>query len=179
MSDDEGAQIIQLPTATDPAREAVEDERALDDLGVRHQLDKHGYAKVGRCWHNQHPAKIDLEARRLHCGGCGSERDPYEVMEDIARRNAVYVSTRRKLKRQIRYLEARLESLKRDERNAKSRIRNAKKRAGLETRADGWPLCPVCGEDELGDLRNVVPDLGGELYCHRCSKVTVKGRRPA
>lgn len=47
-------------------------------------------------------------------------------------------------------------------------------------RADGWPLCPVCNEDELGcmDMATDYATLGGnqaaclqrELLCHRCSR---------
>ena len=55
-------------------------------------------------------------------------------------------------------------------------------------RLDDWPLCPACGEDELGDLTPrdrapTVEDLQtAELYCYRCQRVTVRageGARPA
>lgn len=47
-------------------------------------------------------------------------------------------------------------------------------------RADGWPLCPVCNEDELGCMDmardhealagNVVACLERDLFCHRCAR---------
>lgn len=35
-------------------------------------------------------------------------------------------------------------------------------------RADGWPLCPTCGEDELADLGNTYARADAILYCYRC-----------
>lgn len=44
-------------------------------------------------------------------------------------------------------------------------------------RADGWPICPVCNEDELGCLDadesiagNMAAYLKRELFCHRCTR---------
>jgi hypothetical protein len=37
-----------------------------------------------------------------------------------------------------------------------------------ERRPDGWPLCPVCGEDELGDLQHWDARPFGHLFCYRC-----------
>jgi hypothetical protein len=36
-----------------------------------------------------------------------------------------------------------------------------------EYRADGWPLCPRCGEDELWSAA-VPADAGGDLQCYEC-----------
>lgn len=36
------------------------------------------------------------------------------------------------------------------------------------SRPDGWPLCPVCGEDELGDVAHLEADPENELFCYRC-----------
>lgn len=58
----------------------------------------------------------------------------------------------------------------------------------LARRADGWPLCPSCGEDELACLTTpplTVADgwtfmeaMGWyrehELFCYRCGCVTLK-----
>ena len=42
-------------------------------------------------------------------------------------------------------------------------------------RLDGWPLCPVCGEDELADLSAVtLASLSRDLHCHCCQRVTVR-----
>ncbi len=34
-------------------------------------------------------------------------------------------------------------------------------------RADGWPLCPSCGEDELYSLQ-LYPKITDQLACYRC-----------
>jgi hypothetical protein len=48
-------------------------------------------------------------------------------------------------------------------------------------RPDGWPLCPLCGEDELACLATPEPPeyewtmaryLEHELFCYACGKVT-------
>jgi len=53
--------------------------------------------------------------------------------------------------------------------------------AAVETRPDGWPLCPECGEDELGCMSTPQPPdyewtltkyLEHELFCYRCARVT-------
>lgn len=177
--EDAGAQIIHLPTATEPEREAVEDERELDALGVRHERDRHGHNRVTRCWHEQHAAKVDGKGRRCYCGGCGAERDPYEVLQDVASRNEQIVGNRRRLKREVRYLVEKVERLKADERNAKARIRRAKAGYIIERRGDGWPLCPECGEDSLEDRTNPLPMPNAELWCRGCRKVTMRKGRAA
>jgi len=40
------------------------------------------------------------------------------------------------------------------------------------SRPDGWPRCPVCGQDELADLVNAFPRSAGPLYCYACQRVT-------
>lgn len=45
-------------------------------------------------------------------------------------------------------------------------------------RGDGWPLCPVCGEDELADLVNTYARDDGPLFCYRCARVTLNGGVP-
>lgn len=47
----------------------------------------------------------------------------------------------------------------------------------VERRPDGWPLCPFCGEDELGDL-NEIASADGDLFCYRCGRVTLRGGNP-
>lgn len=50
--------------------------------------------------------------------------------------------------------------------------------ATLKKRPDGWPLCPVCGEDELGDLEHALADANGRLFCYRCGRHTVENGAP-
>jgi hypothetical protein len=55
--------------------------------------------------------------------------------------------------------------------------------ARLTYRPDGWPLCPECGEDELG-CRATPPPFGGKregtwtfleaMTWYRCGKVTLE-----
>lgn len=60
----------------------------------------------------------------------------------------------------------------------------AKQRAGkatLEHRDDGWPLCPICGEDELGAIGAVTTTRKltmveyqlHDLFCYGCGQTTV------
>ena len=46
-------------------------------------------------------------------------------------------------------------------------------------RIDGWPLCPVCGEDELGDIGHEVASAQNDLFCYRCGRVTVRAGEAA
>lgn len=173
------AQVIALPSATPQARAQNADDAALDALGVRHELTPDGYAKVSHCWHQEYPVLVDHKGRRCTCKGCGAELDPYDVLEQVARRNAQVVDQRRRLRHEIARLSERKADLEREERNAKARIRSAKKRAGLSTRADGWPLCPACGEDALEDRVNPVPSPKGSLHCRACRRVTATRGRAA
>jgi len=43
-----------------------------------------------------------------------------------------------------------------------------------EFRWDGWPICPICGEDELADLVNEQASIKAALFCYRCCRVTVQ-----
>lgn len=51
--------------------------------------------------------------------------------------------------------------------------------ANYKYRADGWPLCPGCGEDELADLsvaewpESFRADPTAELRCYVCRWVGV------
>ena len=42
-----------------------------------------------------------------------------------------------------------------------------------EFRWDGWPICPVCGEDELADLIHEAAQVSAALFCYRCGRTTV------
>lgn len=53
----------------------------------------------------------------------------------------------------------------------------------FERRADGWPLCPSCGQDELWSpftplteaQRTLVNYLLEKLHCYRCAFVVPPG----
>jgi hypothetical protein len=51
-----------------------------------------------------------------------------------------------------------------------------------ERRPDGWPLCPICGNDELAVLETPPPPdwnepiswyLARDMHCYWCCRVTV------
>lgn len=48
----------------------------------------------------------------------------------------------------------------------------------LRRRSDGWPICPICDEDELGDLSTGPADPSADLFCYRCGRVTVSSGAP-
>src|SRR5690242_11251447 len=52
----------------------------------------------------------------------------------------------------------------------------------FDRRPDGWPLCPVCGEDELAVLEFPPPPtytwtldeyLAHEMFCYRVGRITI------
>jgi hypothetical protein len=58
-------------------------------------------------------------------------------------------------------------------------LHGVRPRPDYETRADGWPLCPSCGEDELWsplvweDVRpSVEAFIAAGLTCYRCHWTT-------
>lgn len=126
MIDDELAEVIPLPRATEHARDTHEDERDLDAMGATTKR-----WEPAMCSHRKHAAQVSQQERRIYCGGCGVELDPYDVLDRMARDNEGLVGTRRRLRREIGHLSERVERLEKDERNAKSRARNARKRGGL------------------------------------------------
>lgn len=63
-----------------------------------------------------------------------------------------------------------------DEQITKQRAGTAKP---LIYRKDGWPFCPICGEDELGAI-GAAPNTSTmdeyqlhDLFCYRCGQTTV------
>lgn len=99
-----------------------EREAALEELPVRTRHESR------ECWHRQHGSFVSEGARTVTCRGCGVALDPIEVLAQIARNREGLVHAGQRLRRERDYLTREVEELKRQERNAKSRIRTARKR---------------------------------------------------
>lgn len=74
------------------------------------------------CWHEQYT--VNEQQRRVTCVKCAAILDPFEIVRDQARK----VRVRENVDQQISEKRKLLHSLEVKERNAKSRIRNAKKK---------------------------------------------------
>lgn len=99
-----------------------EREAALEELPVRTKRE------ARTCWHRQHGTFVAESARAVTCRGCGAALDPIEVLAWIAHDRENLVHAGRCLRSERDYLEQEVEKLKRQERNAKARIRRARSR---------------------------------------------------
>lgn len=88
-----------------------------------------------RCSHNQR-FEVSETTRRVYCGDCDQEVDAIDVLLNLARRRERLVHAAKSAKAEARRVEARLEDLKREERNARARLARLQQRipAGEETR---------------------------------------------
>lgn len=79
------------------------------------------------CDHTRAGATVNAQDRRVHCRACKVELDPISVLAALAsnRENLVFAGLR--LRREVEHLTERLERLRKDETNAKARIRKARK----------------------------------------------------
>ena len=75
--------------------------------------------KSGRCW--QHEARVDGIGRRVWCGKCNAELDPFDVLSKIAHASA----SRQYRADETRKAGARLEELKAEEKRVKARLKNS------------------------------------------------------
>ena len=48
----------------------------------------------------------------------------------------------------------------------------------LRWRADGWPLCPICDEDELWSGELTDPTAETVCACYRCGELTLANPHP-
>lgn len=97
-----------------------EREALLDELPVRTDQT------LRACFHREHGTKVSEGARTVKCRGCDVDLDPIEVLSWLARDRENLVWQGRRLRNERDYLEQEVEKLKRDERNAKARIRRAR-----------------------------------------------------
>lgn len=76
------------------------------------------------CRHDR--AQLDEEARRVHCRDCGCELEAFAVLLQLARASERYIRQRDHAAREARQVQQRVQDLKRQERNAKARLRRLK-----------------------------------------------------
>lgn len=103
----EDAQIIQLR----PGLEELE-----RDALIREKEKERRY-----CPHKR--IELDDEVRRVYCRDCSEEVPAFDALENFRRRFDRYVSLLREAKAEAAYRKRVVEELKREERNAKSRLR--------------------------------------------------------
>jgi hypothetical protein len=78
-------------------------------------------------WHRR-GIKLNQVNRRIYCKTCGEELDMFEYIEQLARDWAWTTSTHRSAVEKRKVAEKRLDEVLRQERNAKARLKNAKRR---------------------------------------------------
>lgn len=107
-----------------------ERESALDELPVRRRRE-------GRACrhHEEHGVFVSTSSRLVTCRGCEVVLDPIEVLDWIAGLRENLVNRGLSLRREADYLQEKVTELERVERNARARIKAARKR-----RADGDAL---------------------------------------
>lgn len=121
MSDDGDDNIIPFPRGQFEVAQNKR-ESLFDEEPIRSKRD-------GRsCWHSQHGVWVDSGTRKVTCRGCGTEMDPIDALAWLASQREQLLSRGLNLRREADDLYVRVEDLKRQERNAKSRIRSARKR---------------------------------------------------
>lgn len=124
-------------------RAANERESELDQLAVRTKRDPQP------CEHQA--SFVDEQARRVTCRACGVELDPVHVLAKLAGSREYLVRQGRSLRHEAASLQATVDRLKRDERNAKARLRNAEHPALKEAR------------QALGECEKLLWDARGQL----------------
>lgn len=102
-------------------------EAAHEELPVR---TRRGLDRKKVCDHNRHGSWVDERARTVTCRGCGIPLDPIAVLTSFARSRESLIDRGRALRQEVDHLTDRVARLKRDETNAKSRIRTARRRRG-------------------------------------------------
>jgi hypothetical protein len=118
--DDWMADVVQLPSADPLVRARNEREAELEELPVRTA------PHTRSCPHRR--TYVSREARTLKCRDCGVDVDPIETLAELASGHEHLMRSRRYLRGEIDRQREQLDRLKRDERNAKSRIRGARRR---------------------------------------------------
>jgi hypothetical protein len=78
----------------------------------------------GHCRHR--PATIDVDKRILSCDKCGANLDPFDFLAGLSHDFDLYTVPLERLKRELDATAAKLEETKRQERNAKARLKRLK-----------------------------------------------------
>lgn len=116
--DDDPDNLIPFPASASFDENAREAEK--DAIPVRE-----GYGR-GHCLHDR--TTVYENARELVCRDCGAVLDPVDFLVRLARVRAHEVSRVQRLRAEERRLLERVDDLKREERNAKGRLRTAERR---------------------------------------------------
>lgn len=82
----------------------------------------------GFCQHAR--VELDTDVRRVYCRDCGDEVPAFDHLLWLARHFERYVSRVKEAKREAEMRERSLEEVKREERNAKARLRRVRSRLG-------------------------------------------------
>ena len=110
----------------------------------------------GRCKFPKHRAVVDPKARRVYCGECKADLDPFEVLGTIADRHQWYtgmVADGRRLAREVEHLEKDREALRVATNKARSAYREASKKLKAQAKQAaqmnaGGEWCPLCKRGE-------------------------------
>lgn len=116
--DDYLADVIQLPRSLNKAGNEL--DASMDELPTRTKREARG------CFHNR--AFINLEARTLTCRDCGVPIDPFVHLHWLAQNRESVIRAAHSWRHERDHLYEEVEKLKRQERNAKARIRSARRR---------------------------------------------------
>lgn len=77
---------------------------------------------AGACRHRR-SRELVASSRRAFCGDCGAELDLFDLLLDVVRRRERYAAGARRAREEMKEVEARLDDLKRREKNARARVR--------------------------------------------------------
>lgn len=78
-------------------------------------------------WCRHKPCTIDSDRRKITCNACEAQLDPFDVLLAVARDLDQYKASRAMYEKDAKRAFNRLEELKRQERNAKARLRRLSK----------------------------------------------------
>lgn len=158
------AEVIPFPRGQFE-RTANERESRLDTLPVRPEHRSKSKCDHARSWVNE-------ADRTVECRDCGVALDPIRVLAKLADRREWLVRDGMMLRNEATHLRTLVEKLKRDEKNAKARLRNAEHPATKEARL------------AMGEAEKVLWDARGKLAFDptleaRCSAAWSRLRRAA
>lgn len=112
-SDEKGAEVIPL-------------RPGLDELDRDAELISRE-KEPNYCRHRR--LELDTDARRVYCRDCGDEVPAFDALDSFRRVYQGYTQRIRQAQAEAQALEARIEELKRRERNAKARVKRAEGKA--------------------------------------------------
>jgi hypothetical protein len=127
-------------------------EAARDELPVRRvPYDYSG----GICHHTDHGVWVDPDKRVVTCRGCAAELDPISVLAGLAHRYEALVDAGLTRQHEVQRLTKAVAQLTRAEKNAKARVRAARRRAddreGLIAAAKAVQIGGYRSWDELNE----------------------------